>query len=143
MKMLSKLKYTGMKTEDLINIYILHIRGVTEYCSTAFHSSLTAEQGQKVESIQKTALRVILGDMYLSYEAAMEMTGLKLLKTRRDEQCLSYVLKAVKHPVNKTKFPQRHVEDSHYIREAAQYSGGGEDWRLISRRGCITCDCQR
>ena len=32
-KMLSKLKYAGMKTEDLINIYILHIRSVTEYCS--------------------------------------------------------------------------------------------------------------
>ena len=104
--MLSKLKYTGMKTEDLINIYILHIRSVTEYCSTAFHSSLTVEQSQKLESIQRTALRVILGDMYVSYEAAMEMTGLKLLHTRRDERCLSYVLKAVKHPVNiRKKFP--------------------------------------
>ena len=120
-KMLSKLKYAGMKTEDLINIYILHIRSVTEYCSTAFHSSLTVEQSRKLESIQRTALRVILRDMYVSYEAAMEMTGLKLLHTRHDERCLSYVLKAVKHPVHRTKFPQTHVEDSHNIREREQY----------------------
>ena len=53
-KMLSKLKYAGMQTEDLINIYILHIRSVTEYCSTAFHSSLTIEQNKKIEAIRKT-----------------------------------------------------------------------------------------
>ena len=120
-KMLSKLKYAGMKTEDLVNIYILHIRSVTEYCSTAFHSSLTVEQSRKLESIQKTALRVILGEMYVSYDAAMEMTGLKALNTRREERCLSYALKAVKHPVNSTKFPKKTVESSHDIREREQY----------------------
>ena len=38
--MLSKLKYVGVHTEDLITLYSLHIRSVTEYCSTAF-SQLT------------------------------------------------------------------------------------------------------
>ena len=57
--MLLKPKKARMKTKDLINIYVLHIRSMTEYCSTAFNSSLTVEQSQKVESIRKTALSVI------------------------------------------------------------------------------------
>ena len=47
-KMLSQQKYVGVKTEDLINIYILHSRSVARYCCTAFHSSLTAEQDKKI-----------------------------------------------------------------------------------------------
>ena len=47
-KMLFKLKYANMKTEDLFNMYILHIRSVAEYCCNAFHSSLTAEQDTKI-----------------------------------------------------------------------------------------------
>ena len=55
---ISNLKYAFMKTKDLISIYILHICNVTEYCSSAFHSSLTAEQDKKIEAIQKTSLKV-------------------------------------------------------------------------------------
>ena len=54
--MLTKLKYVGTKTEDLIDIYILYIRSLVEYCSVAFHSSLTLEQEQKLERIKKKLL---------------------------------------------------------------------------------------
>ena len=60
--MLTKLKYVGVKLEDLLEIYTLYIRGVTEYCSAAFHWSLNAEQSQTLERIQRTCLRIILGD---------------------------------------------------------------------------------
>ena len=53
LSMITKLKYVGVKIEDLIDIYILFIRSVTEYCSVAFHSSLTLEQSNKLETIQK------------------------------------------------------------------------------------------
>ena len=70
--MLTKLRYVGTKIEDLVEIYILYIRSITEYCSVAYHSSLTVAQSDKIERIQKVCLRVILGDMYVSYEAALE-----------------------------------------------------------------------
>ena len=38
--MLTKLKYVGVKTKDLIDIYVLFIRSVVEYCSVVWHSSL-------------------------------------------------------------------------------------------------------
>ena len=73
LQMITKLKYVGVKTEDLIDVYILYIRSITEYCSVAFHSSLTVELSDKLERIQKTCLRVILGEMYLDYHSALEM----------------------------------------------------------------------
>ena len=80
--MLTKLKYVGVPTEDLLDIYILFIRSVTEYCAVVFHSSLTLQQSEKIEKIQKTSLKVILGEMYVSYTAALEMCGLDSLSER-------------------------------------------------------------
>ena len=68
LSMLTKLKYVGVGTDDLIQIYILYIRSIAEYCSVAWHSRLTLLQTNKIERIQKTCLKVILGEMYLSYE---------------------------------------------------------------------------
>ena len=36
-------------------------------------------QSNKLEQIQKVCLIIILGEMYISYASALEMTGLKLL----------------------------------------------------------------
>ena len=54
--MITKLKYVGVRIEDLLDIYILFIRSVTEYCATSFHSSLTQEQSNKMEGIHRTCL---------------------------------------------------------------------------------------
>ena len=64
---LCKLKYAGISIEDLIIIYTLFIRSLTEYCSVAFHSALTESQCHKIEAIQSTCLQVILADNYVSY----------------------------------------------------------------------------
>ena len=108
--MLTKLKYVGTSTEDLIDIYILFVRSVAEYCSVVFHSSMTQEESEKLERIQKTCLRVILGEMYVSYEAALEMTGLQTLSLRRGKRCLDFSLKCIKHPKNKRIFPLNNRE---------------------------------
>ena len=103
--MLTKLKYVGVETEDLLNIYILFIRSCTEYCSVVFHSRLTVEQHASLERIQKTCLRIILNENYVSYEAALEMTGLETLYSRREQRCLDFSLKCLKHETNKRLFP--------------------------------------
>ena len=105
LSMLTKLRYVGVDIEDLIDIYVLFIRSITEYCSTAFHSSLTVEQATDIERIQKTSLKIILGDSFVSYEAALEMTGLQTLHDRREKRCLDFASKCLKHPVNKRMFP--------------------------------------
>ena len=118
---LSKLKYAGMSRSDLINIYILHVRSVTEYCSTAFHSSLTFEQEKKLETIQKASLKIILGQNYSSYEDALMLTSLKSLKDRRQERSFKFALKAIKHPENKKMFPVNERECAQNTRNSEKY----------------------
>jgi hypothetical protein len=120
-KMLSKLKYAGVPTEDLIEIYSLFIRSIAEYCSTVFHSSLSQKLANKLESIQRTCLRVILGEMYVSYEAALEMCGLVTLAERRENRSLSFAQKCVKHPTNHLMFPPNPSTDTHDVRSREAY----------------------
>ena len=117
MQMITKLKYVGVSLEDLLDIYILFIRSVTEYCAVAFHSSLTQDQSDKLEGIQKTCLKVILGEMYVNYQAALEMCGLQTLYGRRQKRCLDFAIKAVKHPRNRRLFPLNPVSNDHFLRE--------------------------
>ena len=70
-----------------------YIRSVTEYCLVALHPSLTLEESQTLERIQKTCLRIILGDMYVSYDSALEMSGLRTLYSKREKICLDFALK--------------------------------------------------
>ena len=105
LSMLTKLKYAGTSIEDLIEIYILFIRSVTEYCSVAFHSSLTLEESNKLERVQKTCLKIILGEMYIDYDSALQMCGLETLHTRRETRCLNFSLKCIKHSRNQRLFP--------------------------------------
>ena len=107
--LLTKLKYVGVQTPDLIDVYKLFIRSLLEYCSVAFHSSLTQENTLDLERVQKTCLKVILGDDYESYSTALEICGLESLHSRRESRCLDFALKCVKHPVNCRLFPENVV----------------------------------
>ena len=90
-KMLTKLKFVGVRTGELIELYCLYIRSLTEYCSSAFHSSLSNRLSNKLENIQEIGLRVILNVMYVSYEAALEMCGLEALYVRSEHRSLEFV----------------------------------------------------
>ena len=104
--MITKLRYAGVSREDLIDIYILFIRSVTEYCSVSFHSSLTQTQSDELEKIQKTCLKVILGDHYVDYTSALDTCGLQTLSERRASRCLNFAKKSINHPRNSRLFPE-------------------------------------
>ena len=105
MTMLTKLKYAGVCNEDLINIYILYVRSVLEYCSVLWHSTLTVDQSHRIEKVQKTCLKIILGAQYESYKQALEHCGLQSVSERRENKCLQFGLKCLVHPVHKRMFP--------------------------------------
>ena len=87
----------------------------------AFHSRLTAEQSDSLERVQKVSLKVILGDNFIGYSEALEMTGLSTLFQRREDRCLSFSLKCLKHPIHKKLFPLNSVlhedENEEYLRD--------------------------
>ena len=81
--MLTKLKYVGVSRKDLLDVCILFIRSVTEYCAVVFHFSLTQDDTRKVEQIQKTCLKLILGEDYLDYDLALSICSIQTLADRR------------------------------------------------------------
>ena len=121
MQMITKLRYAGVGTEDLIEIYVLYIRSTAEYCSTAFHSTLTTEQSNKIERIQKTSLKIILGDMYIDYESALEMSGLETLFSRRAKRCLDFALKCTQHSKNSRLFPLNNKHPQCPVKKPEKY----------------------
>ena len=58
--MITKLKYVGVNIGDLINIYILYIRSVLEYCSVLWHFTLTVDQSQRLERVQGVSKKMDL-----------------------------------------------------------------------------------
>ena len=62
--MLRTLKKFGLLADDLLTVFQCYIRPITEYCAPVWHSSLTLAESEQIESIQKRALRIILGPEY-------------------------------------------------------------------------------
>ena len=121
LQMITKLKYVGVKVEDLLDIYILHIRSVAEYCSVVFHSRLNDELNAKLECIRRTCLKVILCDMYIDYKLALEMTGLDTFQSRRQKRCLDFSLKCAKHARNQRIFPLVDPNPSYKLRNSEMF----------------------
>ena len=69
--------------EHLKQIYKTFIRCNLEFSSNVWHSSLTEENRQDLERVQKAALKVILKKDYLNYEDALKLTNLPSLDERR------------------------------------------------------------
>ena len=99
MTILKKLFDFGVPICDLVQIYVLYIRSVLEQSSVVWHSSLTDWETTALERVQKVALRLILKENYPGYSAALNLTGLDTLATRRDKLC-------VKFPHTKNMFPE-------------------------------------
>jgi hypothetical protein len=118
--MLSKLKYTGVSNKDLLEIYSLFVRSRAEYMSVVWHSSLTVAEDHKIENIQKTSLKIILGENYVDYQSSLTKTGLKSLSDRRQSRCLAFAKRCLSNPQTKGMFPLN-LEDPYNLREAEKY----------------------
>ena len=105
MSMLSRLKYAGISRDDLLSIYKLFIRSTAEYCSVVFHGALTQEQTKKIELIQSTSLKIILGSEYFNYESSLKICSLDTLFKRRNDRMLKFAVKCTQDKFNKKVFP--------------------------------------
>ena len=121
MSMITKLKYVGVKHEDLLDVYKLFIRSLLEYCAVVWHSRLTSDLRESLERVQKSCLRVILGDQYTNYAEALEICKLKTLFERREDRCLSFAKKCLKHPIHSRLFPTNGI-NMHDTRDRERFS---------------------
>ena len=91
-------------------IYIQYVRSILEQSCVVWHSSLTKENSDDLERVQKCALRIILGNRYKDYENGLKMIGLETLEQRRINLCRKFALKSLKHEKTKSMFPLRKNE---------------------------------
>ena len=82
------LRKSGLPPADLIQIYCSLVRPILELASPVW-AALPACLVQLVESVQKSALRIIFPDC--SYESALVSCGLPTLLARRDEACRRFI----------------------------------------------------
>ena len=121
MELLRKVASFETSIDEKKNIYILYIRSILEQSCVVWHSSLTAENSDNLERIQKSAVKIILGKQYKTYEEALEKIDLQPLNERRDELCLNFAKKCLKSEKVKGIFPVNEKSHQMDLRNTEQY----------------------
>ena len=106
MTILRKLYSFKIPVKDLVTIYITYIRCLLEQSCVLWHSSLTEENRNTLERVQKVSLRIIMGDEYSCYEDALKLANLETLEERRTFLCLEFAKSCIKSPSTCSMFPQ-------------------------------------
>ena len=89
-------KFTN-NVKDLKQIYMLQIRSKLEQSAVVWHSSLTRKNISDLERVQKSALKLILKERYVSYKNTLNVIGIDSLEQRREKLCLKFAKACVKH----------------------------------------------
>ena len=108
--------------EHLIQIYKTFIRCNLEFSSNVWHSSLTKENRQDLERVQKAALKVILKNDYDNYENALRISGLQSLNERRDVMSLKFAKNCLKNSNFSKLFPKNEVKHEMKKRNTFKYA---------------------
>ena len=98
--MLYQLKRAGVTQGDLLKIYLSVVRPVLEYACPVWSTNLPKYLSNKIEMIQKRALKAIYPG--LSYEIALDNVGMTSLYVRRTVICRNYfnAMKTKNHKLN-------------------------------------------
>ena len=105
MMILHNLASFSLPIDEMVEIYVLYIRSVVEYSAVVWHSSLTLEDSNAIERIQKIALRIILQDQYSDYQHALKSVGLQTLHERRENLCIKFATQCVRKEKMSDMFP--------------------------------------
>ena len=101
MQLLRKISSFGASVRDKLDIYKKFIRTHAEQSCTVWSSALTKANEKDIERIQKSAVRLILGNKYSSYQEALQRLNIQTLKERRKHLCAKFAEKCLE--TSKTK----------------------------------------
>lgn len=117
---LRRLKQFGLSLDELVVGWKSMIRPVTEYAAPLWHSGLCNVDINKLEKLQKRALGLIMGTTYienkryytfgnthLSYNEALEKTGLFTLDKRREILTGKFAIQAFKNERHQNIFEKK------------------------------------
>ena len=70
-----------------------------------WHSSLTMEESENLERVQKSAVKIILDEEYSEYKDGLIKLNIDTLSERRTSLCTNFAKETVKHEKVKHMFP--------------------------------------
>ena len=91
------LKRSGLDQSKLLNVYNSVIKPAIEYSSVVYHTMISKELSDKLEGMQRQAMRIILGHEG-DIRQKMDNKGVELLADRREEAILRFALKSENNP---------------------------------------------
>ena len=85
MDILRKMASFSAPMKDMLTAYISYIRSILEQSCVIWHSTLTEENKEDLERVQKNACRNILQERYVNYENALHILKIDTLFLRREK----------------------------------------------------------
>ena len=81
-----------VSAQMIYSISILLSFGILEYACVVWHHNLTAQQSDKIESLQKRALRIINGDQVfgMPYDSLLFLSNIERLHQRRADAGMTF-----------------------------------------------------
>ena len=83
-----------MSKSDMLNVYKTVIRPSVEYCAVVYHSLIPGYMSDKLEQVQRQALRIIYG-WEVDIVALIENGTIEELSKRREDNSKKFALKAL------------------------------------------------
>ena len=121
MTILRNLYQFDIPEDNLVQIYCLYIRSVLEYNSSVWFSSITQEESNDLERVQKCACKIILKGDYTDYNSAIARLNIQTLSERRKTLAKRFAVKCTKSEKFKNIFPvnnKQHMD----LRKSEKYS---------------------
>ena len=94
---------------------------ILEQSSNIWHSTLSIENSENLERVQKNAVRNILQEKYETYDSALKLLKLETLYERREKLILKFGLKCTQLDQTKHLFPQNRTECEMETRNKEKY----------------------
>ena len=122
---MKQLKRAGLSNADLRCFYTTVVRPVLEYACVVWHHGLTKAQSDRLEALQKRAIRIMFGRRAfdLSYDDLLSLSKLDALSTRRSNLGKSFFIKIL-NPISclhELLPPRRNTAITSKLRHALQF----------------------
>ena len=121
MSFLHKASRFTNNSNDLKKIYMLQVRSKLDQSAVVWHSSITRKNSSDLERVQRSALKVILGEKYQSYKDALRVLKMDSLEMRRQKICLKFAKQCLRHEKLKELFPRNERRHDMEKRDCEKY----------------------
>ena len=92
-----------------------------EQSCVVWHNSLTIENSEDLERVQRSAVRIILGKNFENYEDALDSVDLQNLSERRQELCLKFANKCTQNEKTEELFPLNRKNHNMEVRNPERF----------------------